>query len=59
MDWIMDACACIGPVHGEPYCYCEMRQRGLPLNEQARAEDKRKLEAALDKLFAERKESGQ
>ena len=23
------ACACMGAVYGEPYCPCEMRQRGL------------------------------
>jgi hypothetical protein len=26
----ISVCACIGPVHGEPYCACEMRRRGLP-----------------------------
>lgn len=24
------ACACMGAVYGEPYCPCEMSQRGLP-----------------------------
>lgn len=23
-------CACMGAVHGEPYCPCEMERRGLP-----------------------------
>lgn len=23
------ACACMGPMYGEPYCYCSMKSRGL------------------------------
>lgn len=25
----MNACACLGPAYGEPYCYCQMKQKGL------------------------------
>ena len=25
----MNLCACMGPMYGEPYCYCQMKQRGL------------------------------
>lgn len=32
----MTPCACLGPMYGEPYCYCTMKQLGLPLNEPAR-----------------------
>lgn len=24
------ACACMGPVYGEPFCPCDMARRGLP-----------------------------
>ncbi len=48
-------CACIGPVYGEPHCYCEMQRRGLPLNKEARDEDKRKLNEAMEKFFQENK----
>lgn len=24
-----NVCACLGAAYGEPYCYCEMQQRGL------------------------------
>lgn len=27
---MMSVCACMGAVYGEPYCPCEMKQRGLP-----------------------------
>lgn len=26
------ACACLGPMYGEPYCACEMARQGLPLS---------------------------
>lgn len=22
-------CGCLGPMYGEPYCYCQMKQKGL------------------------------
>jgi hypothetical protein len=27
---MINLCACIGPVYGEPFCPCEMKDRGLP-----------------------------
>lgn len=24
------ACACMGPIYGEPFCPCEMKRKGLP-----------------------------
>lgn len=38
-----DQCACMGPMFGEPLCWCDMKRAGLPLNEAARAESHRKL----------------
>lgn len=37
------ACACMGPSWGDPYCPCEMKQKGLksnyvPMTEQERKE---------------------
>lgn len=29
-----DLCACMGPMHGEAYCDCEMERRGLPRSEE-------------------------
>lgn len=40
-------CACMGPVYGEPYCPCQMAQRGLepsPLHQQAMAEQEARLQ---------------
>jgi hypothetical protein len=48
-------CACIGPAFGEPFCACEMRAKGLPFNEEARAESAAKLDEALTKLVERRK----
>ena len=28
----LSACACMGPMYGDPYCYCEMERRKLPLS---------------------------
>jgi hypothetical protein len=44
-------CACMGPMYGERYCYCEMRARKLPLNEVARAEEHARSKAQMAKLF--------
>ena len=35
----MKLCACMGPMYGEPYCVCKMKELGLPLNEEARQAD--------------------
>lgn len=34
-------CACMGAVHGEPYCPCEMERRGLPPSSERLAEEAR------------------
>lgn len=26
---MINLCACMGPMYGEPYCYCSMKSRGL------------------------------
>lgn len=44
-------CACMGPRYDEPYCYCEMKRRGLPLNEPARKEAEQCLKEAMDRMF--------
>jgi hypothetical protein len=28
------ACACMGPVYGEPFCACTMARMGIPMSEQ-------------------------
>lgn len=28
-DFSFNLCACMGPRYGDPYCYCEMKRRGL------------------------------
>lgn len=25
----INMCGCMGPMYGEPYCYCQMKQKGL------------------------------
>jgi predicted Ser/Thr protein kinase len=47
----ISACACIGPVLGEPYCECRMRSLGLPLNESAREQAAQQLREALSKAL--------
>jgi len=44
-------CACMGPMYGEPHCYCTMQRLGLPLNQAEREKDRIRLEAQLAKLF--------
>jgi hypothetical protein len=44
-------CGCIGPMYGEPYCACEMKRQGLPLNEEARAIDEKRFQESMAKLF--------
>lgn len=58
----MTPCACLGPMYGEPYCYCKMQQLGLPLNEPARKlEEERAAEQLkeLIKFFNENRENKQ
>jgi hypothetical protein len=47
-------CACMGPMYGEPYCYCIMKARGLPLNTKARKVDTKRLNEALDLVIKKR-----
>lgn len=46
-------CACMGPQYGEPYCYCEMKRRGLQMSKQHdwSPEDIEKLNKALAEIF--------
>ena len=46
-------CACLGPREGEPYCMCEMINRGLKKKEDYdwTQEEKDRLSAALDSIF--------
>lgn len=44
-------CGCMGPMYGEPHCYCTMKQKGMPLNEAARAIEKERTQKQLDALF--------
>lgn len=46
----MNLCACMGPLRGDPYCYCEMKRRGLEPT-QATDEEKEKLALALGEIF--------
>lgn len=46
------ACACMGPMYGEPKCYCAMKREGLPLNEAARAIEEERAKKQLEALFA-------
>jgi hypothetical protein len=47
-----NACACLGPMYYEPYCYCEMKRRGLDMdnNPLRKAEEARSKEQAA-KMF--------
>lgn len=47
----ISTCACMGPMFGEPHCYCKMISMGLELNTQAREERKNTLKEALVKIF--------
>jgi hypothetical protein len=43
-------CACIGPMYGEPYCYCEMERRGLqPENNPLRIAENKRFEEDMRK----------
>jgi hypothetical protein len=38
-------------MYDEPYCYCEMLRRNLPLNETARSETDKKMRKAFNEIF--------
>lgn len=46
----MNACACMGPMRGDPYCYCTMLSKGLEPTP-ASKEEVAELRAALAKMF--------
>lgn len=48
---LLNACACLGPMYGEPKCYCQMVALKLPLNEAAREAERIRSEEQLAKLF--------
>lgn len=48
----IEPCACMGALHGEPHCYCEMQRRGLPLNRAARDAEHARAKAQWEQLCA-------
>lgn len=48
---MMTACACMGPMFGEPKCPCAMEREGLPLNLEAREASRKHAEEQMKKLF--------
>lgn len=44
-------CGCLGPMYGEPHCFCTMERLGLPLNTEARAIEQKRSEEQLKNLF--------
>lgn len=58
-DITANLCACMGAMHGEPYCHCEMERRGIP---RSAAHDKSQAEftafvqgGGLDEIFNKRR----
>jgi len=47
----VSACACMGPVYGEPFCPCEMKRQGLK-SSPAHIEANEKANEDMKKLFA-------
>ena len=43
-------CACMGPMYGEPYCYCTMKREGLSLNTEARELERKRAQGQLVNL---------
>ena len=52
---IYGPCACIGPMYDEPFCYCKMRQKGLPLNLEAREEARKEFDKSFSEFFKRNK----
>lgn len=48
---MINLCACMGPQGDDPYCPCEMEQKGLPCSNMWTDEDKVNLHAALSKMY--------
>jgi|688.fasta_scaffold1017697_2 hypothetical protein len=56
----IDLCACVGPINGEPYCPCEMKQNGLEsIASKWSQEDKDDLQKALEEIFDPRNNNPQ
>lgn len=54
---VLNFCACMGPMHGDPYCYCEMQNRKLkpsPLYKMT-PEKQKAFDDALADIFEWRK----
>lgn len=50
----MSACACMGAMYGEPYCYCEMERRGFTKEMEEnplRITDNKQFEEAMKRAF--------
>jgi hypothetical protein len=47
-------CACMGPMYDEPYCYCEMLRRGLPLNNAERQKSEDSLRRVFKEIFGDK-----
>ncbi len=49
----MDFCACMGPMYGDPHCYCVMKSLGLEPSAKYEwtAADEARLNEALSKVF--------
>lgn len=48
----MSACACMGPMYGEPLCYCRMVAGNHPLNTVAREAEEKRSRIQMAALFA-------
>lgn len=49
----VNLCSCMGPMYGDPYCYCIMQQKGLtpsPFYKPSKEQEKR-LDDALAEIF--------
>ena len=48
---MINFCACMGQMYGEPHCPCEMERLGLPVNVAARAFGSLQANMQLESLF--------
>jgi hypothetical protein len=48
---MINMCACMGKQGADPYCPCEMEQRGLVATPTWSEDDVVRLEAALSKMY--------
>lgn len=52
---MMTACGCMGPMYGEPHCYCTMKSMGLEKQMEAnplRIADTKQFRESMEKFFA-------